>query len=88
MLNYKILSNQPGAKWVVMIHGAGGHMEVWFKQVAEYSRHFNLLLVDLACHGESNHKEVFTPDFDFDVAQIIRTGYKFSGQGGRGPCRH
>ena len=68
MLNYKILSNQPGAKWVVMIHGAGGNMEVWFKQVAEYSRHFNLLLIDLACHGESNNREVFTPDFDFDVA--------------------
>lgn len=68
MLNYKTYENIPGAKWVVMIHGAGGNMEVWYKQITEYSRHFNLLLVDLACHGDSNKREVFSSSFDFDMA--------------------
>ena len=68
MLNYKTYENMPDAKWVVMIHGAGGNMEVWYKQISEYSRHFNLLLVDLACHGDSNKKEVFSSSFDFDMA--------------------
>lgn len=68
MLNYKTYENIPDAKWVVMIHGAGGNMEVWFKQISAYSRHFNILLVDLACHGDSNQKEVFSESFDFDMA--------------------
>ena len=68
MLNYKTFNNIPDAKWVVMIHGAGGNMEVWYKQISEYSRHFNLLLVDLACHGDSNQQEVFSTSFDFDMA--------------------
>ena len=68
MLNYKTFNNIPDAKWVVMIHGAGGNMEVWYKQISEYSRHFNLLLVDLACHGDSNGQEVFSTSFDFDMA--------------------
>jgi pimeloyl-ACP methyl ester carboxylesterase len=68
MLNYKTIAHNPDNGWVVMIHGAGGNIEVWFKQVAEFSRQFNLLLVDLAGHGESNSKEVFTKGFNFDKA--------------------
>lgn len=68
MLNYKTFEKNPEAKWVVMIHGAGGNMEVWYKQISDYSRHFNLLLVDLACHGDSNQQEVFSTSFDFDMA--------------------
>lgn len=53
MLNYKVISNNPANRWVVMIHGAGGSIEVWFRQVPDFARHFNLLLVDLAGHGGS-----------------------------------
>lgn len=53
MLNYKVISNNPSNRWVVMIHGAGGSIEVWFRQVPDFARHFNLLLVDLAGHGGS-----------------------------------
>ena len=73
MLHYKTIANIPDGKWVVMIHGAGGNIEVWFKQVADFARHFNLVLVDLAGHGSSQTKEVFTTSFDFDLAadQVI-----------------
>ena len=47
-----------------MIHGAGGSIEVWFRQVADYARHFNLLLVDLAGHGGSAN-ESFGKGFNF-----------------------
>ena len=50
MLHYKTIANNPHNNWVVMVHGAGGSIEVWFRQVADYARHFNLLLVDLAGH--------------------------------------
>lgn len=36
-----------------MVHGAGGSIEVWFRQVPDFARHFNLLLVDLMGHGGS-----------------------------------
>ena len=36
-----------------MVHGAGGTMETWFRQVPDFARHFNILLVDLIGHGES-----------------------------------
>ena len=53
MLNYKVIKNSLDARWVVMVHGAGGSIEVWFRQVPDFARHFNLLLVDLAGHGGS-----------------------------------
>ena len=55
-----------------MVHGAGGSMEVWYRQVADFARHFNLLLVDLAGHGHSSD-EAFGKGFNFSKAadQVI-----------------
>jgi pimeloyl-ACP methyl ester carboxylesterase len=39
--------------WVVFIHGAGGSNVVWFRQLKEFKKHFNVLLVDLRGHGKS-----------------------------------
>lgn len=50
---YLLGSHKP---WVVFVHGAGGSSSIWFKQIREYRKHFNLLLVDLRGHGKS--KEV------------------------------
>jgi pimeloyl-ACP methyl ester carboxylesterase len=36
-----------------MIHGAGGSMHIWKKQTEDFSREFNLLLLDLRGHGDS-----------------------------------
>ena len=58
MLHYKTYTNSQFDKWVVMVHGAGGSIEVWFRQVADYARHFNLLLVDLAGHGGSASESI------------------------------
>ena len=67
MLHYKTYVNEHIDRWVVMIHGAGGSIEVWFKQVADYAKHFNLLLVDLAGHGGSAD-ESFGKGFNFSRA--------------------
>ena len=67
MLHYKTILNKQIDKWVVMIHGAGGSIEVWYRQVADYARHFNILLIDLAGHGGST-KVTFGKGFSFAKA--------------------
>lgn len=39
--------------WVIFIHGAGGSSAIWFKQIREFRKNFNVLLVDLRGHGKS-----------------------------------
>ena len=70
MLHYKTIENSQFDRWGVMIHGAGGSIEVWFRQVADYARHFNLLLVDLAGHGGSAN-ETFGRGFNFSRAAPV-----------------
>ena len=67
MLHYRTITNKQSDSWVVMIHGAGGSIEVWYRQVADFARHFNILLVDLVGHGGSA-KESFGNCFNFAKA--------------------
>lgn len=67
MLHYKTIINKQFDRWVVMIHGAGGSIEVWYRQVADYARHFNILLIDLVGHGGSS-TETFGKGFSFKKA--------------------
>ena len=67
MLHYKTIVNDQLDRWVVLIHGAGGSIEVWFRQVADFAKHFNLLLVDLAGHGGSVNSS-FGKGFNFSKA--------------------
>ena len=55
--------------WVTFIHGAGGSSSIWFKQIREFKKHFNVLLLDLRGHGNSkpNLKNVFDEKYTFDV---------------------
>ena len=52
-LYYKTYLHSPEAPWVTMIHGVGGSSIVWYKQIRDFSRHFNVLVLDLRGHGKS-----------------------------------
>jgi pimeloyl-ACP methyl ester carboxylesterase len=58
MLFYKTFQAQDASQrecdWVVFVHGAGGSSAVWFKQIRDFQKEFNVLLVDLRGHGRSN----------------------------------
>ncbi|MEO1011737.1 MAG: alpha/beta hydrolase [Bacteroidota bacterium] len=68
MLNYITHLHGDSKTWVTFVHGAGGSSSIWFKQVREFKKHFNVLLLDLRGHGDSkpNLKEVFNEAYDFD----------------------
>lgn len=59
MLHHQIHRRDDASEWVVLIHGAGGSSNVWYRQVRAFSRGYNLLLVDLRGHGLSamQHKQ-------------------------------
>ena len=50
MLKYELIDNLK-EEWVVFIHGIGGSTKTWGKQIEEFSKKYNLLLLDLPGHG-------------------------------------
>lgn len=71
---YKISPDYP---WVVFIHGAGGSSSIWFKQVRDYRKHFNVLLIDLRGHGLSSRaastgrKRYTFPEVAADILAVM-----------------
>ena len=53
MLAYRRHFISPEHEWVVFVHGAGGSSSIWYRQVREFRKSFNVLLVDLRGHGDS-----------------------------------
>jgi len=69
MINYKIYKNEASSSWVTFIHGFGGNMSFWSKQIDNFQKHFNLLLIDLRGHGDSKNlsqKENYSLDLAAD----------------------
>lgn len=53
MLHYKTYIHQESTEWVTFIHGAGGSSSIWYKQIKEFKKNYNVLLIDLRGHGNS-----------------------------------
>lgn len=56
MLYYKIVKNKylhKDKEWILMLHGIGGNLNIFKKQMDVLSENYNLLLVDLHGHGNS-----------------------------------
>lgn len=75
MLHYTIFPNPNTDQWITFVHGAGGSSSIWFKQIRDFQKHANLLLLDLRGHGES---KTFTdnPIYSFpfltnDIVQVL-----------------
>ena len=68
MLSYYTYEHQESTTWVTFVHGAGGSSSIWFKQVREFKKHFNVLLLDLRGHGNSKPslKDAFNDKYTFD----------------------
>ncbi|MDP5093430.1 MAG: alpha/beta hydrolase, partial [Polaribacter sp.] len=68
MLNYYLYSHKTSKEWVTFVHGAGGSSSIWFKQVRDFKKRFNVLILDLRGHGNSKPtlKDTFNPKYTFD----------------------
>lgn len=80
MISYTLYAskNPVNSEWVTFVHGAGGSSSIWFKQIREFQKHFNVLLLDLRGHGESSVaiKKVFNQKYTFnsianDVLEVL-----------------
>ena len=74
MLHYSTHLNPTSKLWVTFVHGAGGSSSIWFKQIRAFSKHFNILMVDLRGHGKSKRSffNAFKKKYTFDtLAQDI-----------------
>lgn len=78
LLHYTTYIHQDSTEWVTFVHGAGGSSTIWYKQLREYKKHVNVLLLDLRGHGasQSSIKDVFKSKYTFetitqDVIEVI-----------------
>ncbi len=67
-LFYKKFLLDENKDWVVLLHGAGGSSAIWFKQIRDFRKNFNVLIVDLRGHGKSKNliKEWQKDGYTFD----------------------
>jgi pimeloyl-ACP methyl ester carboxylesterase len=63
---------------VTFVHGAGGSSSIWFKQIRDFQKEYNVLLLDLRGHGESktNIKKAFQHKYTFsalanDILEVL-----------------
>jgi len=75
MLYHKTFRHKTSQTWVVFIHGAGGSNVVWFRQLREFKKQFNVLLVDLRGHGKSKKEYTQEEKYRFDeiALDVIKT---------------
>lgn len=74
MIYHKKFTHQKSNTWVVFVHGAGGSNVVWFRQLKDFKKHFNVLLVDLRGHGKSkpvNEEEDQPYSFDQIALDVV-----------------
>ncbi len=78
MLHHTTYLHPTATEWVTFVHGAGGSSNIWFKQLRSFSKHFNVLVLDLRGHGESKSKtltaDASTYTFDAitnDIFEVI-----------------
>ncbi len=67
LLNYQTHYLSDAHEWVVFLHGAGGSIATWKKQVEAFKPHFNLLLIDLRDHGGSKNIQPELDNYSFQM---------------------
>lgn len=69
MIHHSVFTHKSSTQWVTFVHGAGGSSSIWFKQLRAFKKHFNILLLDLRGHGNSQPslKDSLKDNYTFDA---------------------
>ena len=67
MLEFRTHINNQNKEWITFVHGFGGSSKIWYKQIRQLGKHFNLLLVDLRGHGISSNIYL---DSNYDLVDV------------------
>ena len=82
MLDYKyyLSENTITNEIIVLLHGIGGNSRIFYKQIDEFKRDFNVLAIDLPGHGKSSNINEYKEKFSYDlvVNEIEKTMDKLS----------
>lgn len=65
LLYHETILSSPTDEWILFIHGAGGSIRTWRKQVAAFEGHYNMLLIDLPGHAQSSNASKNQEVYDF-----------------------
>jgi pimeloyl-ACP methyl ester carboxylesterase len=71
MLHYRTYEVDQDAPWVTFVHGAGGSSSTWFKQIREFRKEHNVLLIDLRGHGKSEGGRWKKGDTFLDISREV-----------------
>ena len=69
MLHYTTYLHPTATQWITFVHGAGGSSTIWFQQIRDFKKHYNLLFLDLRGHGHSKFEKIedVTTQYTFDL---------------------
>lgn len=67
MLNYQVIAHKSSKEFITFVHGAGGSSAIWYKQIKAFSKHYNLLLIDLRGHGKSQNNLITIKKYNFKI---------------------
>jgi pimeloyl-ACP methyl ester carboxylesterase len=66
MLEYQYLKGN-GSETIVLLHGMGGNSNIFYKQINEYRKYFNILAIHLPGHGNSPDIDHYKKKFTYDL---------------------
>ena len=79
MLKFRTHIKDQNKEWITFVHGFGGSSKVWYKQIRQLGKYYNLLLIDLRGHGissniylDSNYKLSDACDDIIDVLKSLK----------------
>ena len=75
MLDYKIHNREKDQEDLVLIHGFGGNSSIFYKQLKQYKKQFNVITIELPGHGKSPDLHTYLEGFSYQVAakEVIKT---------------
>ena len=74
MLHFKTFLTKETSSWVTFVHGAGGSSAIWYKQLRDFKKEYNVLLIDLRGHGKSKsqiYQKLKSYTFDVISDEVI-----------------